>query len=216
MYNKEFKKFGRERPSLELPYLLSVQKESWDNFWKEGLGDLFSEVFPIYDHTEEKFKLEFLGYKLGKPKYKDYVEAKKNNDSFEAPLRIKVKLTNLNTKESKKQEVFITDFPLMTKKGIFLVNGVERVIISQLIRSPGVFFSKETKKGKDYFGAKIIPKRGAWLEFETERSGRIGVRINRRRKVAATSLLRAFGITTDKEIKAKFKKVDKGDRKSVV
>ena len=152
------------------------------------------------------------------------MEAKQNNDSYEAPLRINIKLVNLKTKEIKEQEVFLTDFPLMTERGTFIVNGVERVAISQLIRSPGAFFTIQTIGDKNYFGAKIIPNRGAWLEFETESTGFIGVKIDRKRKISATTLLRAFGIPRsiasgelrgkDKDeiaIKELFKDVDIGE-----
>ncbi|PJA84144.1 MAG: DNA-directed RNA polymerase subunit beta, partial [Candidatus Nealsonbacteria bacterium CG_4_9_14_3_um_filter_37_13] len=137
--------------------------------------------------------------------------AKQNNDSFTADLRVRTKLVNLKTKEIKEQEVFLTDFPLMTERGTFIVNGVERVAISQLIRSPGAFFTSQTLSGRNCFGAKIIPNRGAWLEFETETSGFIGVRIDRKRKMAATTLLRAFGIADDLNIKEKFQDVNKGE-----
>jgi DNA-directed RNA polymerase subunit beta len=152
-----------------------------------------------------------LDYKLGEPKYKTDLEARQNNDSYEAPLRVKVKLVNLKTKEEKEQEIFLTDFPLMTERGTFIINGVERVVISQLIRSPGSFFTE--KKGK--FGAKIIPNRGAWLEFETETTGLIVVKIDRKRKVAVTTLLRALGVTEDKQIQEMFADVDKGDIKYI-
>jgi DNA-directed RNA polymerase subunit beta len=168
-------------------------------------------MFPIYDYTKKQFEISFKDYKLGKPKYKDGLEARINNDSYEAPVRVNVVLHNLKTKEKKQQELFLADFPLMTEKGTFIVNGVERVVISQLIRSPGVFFTLKTSQGERCFGAKIIPSRGAWLEFETESSGFIGVRINRERKVAATTLLRAFGVKGDKEIKEIFSDIDHGE-----
>jgi len=188
------KNFGKSKVYLSHPYLLAVQKESWDNFWQKDLKELFSEISPIRDYTGKELELWFSGYKLSEPKYKTDLEAKINNDSFEASLRVKTKLVNLKTKEIKEQEVFLADFPLMTERGTFIVNGVERVAIAQLIRSPGAFFTARRLGGKNYFGAKIIPNRGAWLEFETETSGFIGVKIDRKRKVAATTLLRAFGV----------------------
>jgi len=205
------KNFGKARVSLRLPYLLGLEKENWDLFWQRDLKDLFQEVSPIRDYTKKELELWFLDYKLGESKYKNDLEAKQNNDSFEAPLRVRTKLVNLKTKEIKEQEVFISDFPLMTERGTFIVNGVERVAISQLIRSPGAFFTSQTLAGRNYFGAKIIPNRGAWLEFETETSGFIGVKIDRKRKVAATTLLRAFGIADDLNIKEKFQDVNKGE-----
>jgi DNA-directed RNA polymerase subunit beta len=211
MIPNKTKNFGKAKVSLPLPYLLSVQKESWNSFWERDLKELLNEVSPIKDYTGKELELWFLDYKLGEPKYKTDLEAKDNNDSFEAPLRVKTKLVNLKTKEMKEQEVFLTDFPLMTERGTFIVNGVERVAISQLIRSPGAFFTGQQAAGKNLFGAKVIPNRGAWLEFETDNSGFIGVKIDRRRKVAATSLLRAFGIDKDQNIKEIFQDVNKGE-----
>ena len=203
----KIKNFSKSKISLSLPYLLSLQKESWRWFWEEGIKDLFSEIFPIRDYTKKNFELWFLDYSLDKPKYKNAIEAKANNDSYEAALRVKAKLVNLKTKESKEQEIFLADFPLMTPKGTFVVNGIERVTIAQLIRSPGVFFTGQTIRGKKYFGAKIIPNRGAWLEFETEQSGFIGAKIDRKRKVAATVLLKAFLGWDNERIKKEFKDV---------
>ena len=206
------KSFGKAYVQLPLPYLLDVQKESWDSFWKTDLKELLSEVSPIRDYTRKELELWFTDFKLDEPKYKNDLEAKINNDSFEASLRVKVKLVNLKTKEIKEQEVFLTDVPLMTERGTFIVNGVERVAISQLIRSPGAFITSKVHAGKNHFGAKIIPNRGAWLEFETESSGFIGVKIDRKRKVAATTILRAFGFETDGAIKDAFKDVDTGSK----
>ena len=205
------KNFGKARVSLEPPYLLALEKENWELFWQRDLKELFQEVSPIRDYTKKELELWFLDFKLGEPKYKTDLEAKQNNDSFTADLRVRTKLVNLKTKEIKEQEVFLTDFPLMTERGTFIVNGVERVAISQLIRSPGAFFTSQTLSGRNCFGAKIIPNRGAWLEFETETSGFIGVRIDRKRKMAATTLLRAFGIADDLNIKEKFEDVNKGE-----
>lgn len=207
----KIKNFGKTEFSLPLPYLLSVQKDNWKIFWERDLKELFQEVSPIRDYTGKELELWFLDYKLDEPKYKSDLEAKQNNDSYEASLRVRIKLVNLKTKEIKEQEVFLTDFPLMTERGTFIVNGVERVTISQLIRSPGAFFTSQQVGGKNYFGAKIIPNRGAWLELETESSGFIGVKIDRRRKVSATTLLRAFGIEKDLAIKELFQDVNNGE-----
>jgi len=212
MINRKVKDFSKSKASLQLPYLLSLQKESWKWLWEEGLKDLFSEVSPIKSYTGKDFELWFLDYKLDKPKYEDDLEAKKNNDSFEASLRVKIKLVDLKTKKSKEQDIFLTDFPLMTERGTFIVNGVERVAISQLIRSPGAFFTLQNIRGKNCFGAKIIPNRGAWLEFETEASGFIGVKIDRKRKVAATVLLKAFCGWDEKQIKDEFKDLIKREK----
>ncbi|MCX6759773.1 MAG: DNA-directed RNA polymerase subunit beta [Candidatus Nealsonbacteria bacterium] len=205
------KSFSKSKAPLPIPYLLSMQKESWEWFWKEGLKELFKEVSPIRNYTGKELELWFLDYKLGEPKYRNDLEAKKNNDSYEASLRVKTKLVNLKTKEVKEQEVFLTDFPLMTDRGTFIVNGVERVAIAQLIRSPGAFFTLQSVRGRNCFGAKIIPNRGAWLEFETEPTGFIGVKIDRKRKVAATVLLKAFGGWDDNKIKDFFAGVNKGE-----
>jgi DNA-directed RNA polymerase subunit beta len=194
MPSLKIKNFGRSKVSLALPYLLEVQKDSWKRFWDKDLKELLSEASPIKDYTGKEFELWFLDYKLDTPKYKDDLDARINNDSYETALRVKTKLVNLKTKEIKEQEVFLTDFPLMTERGTFIVNGVERVAIAQLIRSPGAFMSSRMSGGKNYFGAKIIPNRGAWLEFESDSTGFIGVKIDRKRKVAATTLLRAFGV----------------------
>lgn len=203
------KNFSKSKVSLPLPYLISIQKESWKRFWDRDLKELFSEISPIRDYSGKELELWFLDYKLDPPNHKTDLDAKKNNDSYESALRVRTKLVNLKTKEIKEQEIFLTDFPIMTERGTFIVNGVERVAISQLIRSPGAFFTAQQAGGRSYFGAKIIPNRGAWLEFETEPSGFIGVKIDRKRKVAATTLLRAFGIDQDKDIKEIFQDVDK-------
>ena len=195
---------------MPLPNLLEIQRQRWKEFWDRDLKDLFVEVSPIKDHTGKEYEFWFLDYKLGTSKYKTDLEAKENNDFYEAPLRVKIRLVNLKTKEHKEQEVFLADFPLMTERGTFIVNGVERVVISQLIRSPGAFFTAKNLRGKNYFGAKIIPNRGAWLEFETESSGVIGVKIDRKRKVPATTLLKAFGVEHS-QIEKIFQDADKGE-----
>ncbi|XOA42809.1 MAG: DNA-directed RNA polymerase subunit beta [Candidatus Nealsonbacteria bacterium] len=211
MQRTRIKNFAKSKIHLPLPYLLSLQKESWRSFCDKELKQLFQEISPIRDYTKKEFELWFLDYKLKEPKYKSDFEAKKNNDSYEAPLIIKTRLVNLKTKDIKEQEVFLCDFPLQTERGTFVVNGVERVVISQLIRSPGAFFTRRRLSGRNCFGAKIIPNRGSWLEFETDSSGAIGVKIDRKRKVAATTLLRAFGIDNDLSIKEKFQDVNKGE-----
>jgi DNA-directed RNA polymerase subunit beta len=213
------KNFGHRKKTLDLPYLLDLQKESWQSFWDERLGNLFKEASPIKDYSGKEWEIYFLDYNLEESKYKNAHEAKENNDSYTAPLKVEVKLVNLDTEETKKQEIFLCDFPLMSKRGTFIVNGVERVAVSQLIRSPGAFFTSEEKRGEKVFGAKIIPNRGTWLEFVSEPDGFIGVRIDRRRKVPATTLLRALGLdekkmvdsSKDKDIKKLFKEIDKGE-----
>lgn len=202
------KSFSKSKVSLERPYLLALQKESWDWFWEKGLKELFAEIFPIKDYSGEEIELYFKDYKLDPPKYKDDLEAKNNNDSYEASLRVNARLVNQKTKEVKEQEVFLADFPLMTDRGTFIVNGIERVTVAQLIRSPGAFFNMQNPRGKNRFGAKIIPNRGAWLEFETDYTGFIGVKIDRKRKVAATTLIKALAGLNNDQIKDVFKDVD--------
>ncbi len=209
------KNFAKSDISLELPDLLQVQHENWELLWEKDMGELFKEGFPMKDYTGKKYEIRYIDHKLGKPKYDTPAEARSNNDTFQAPLRVKVELVDLKTGKSKKEEVFFADFPLMTPQASFIVNGVERVIISQLIRSPGAFFNSQTSRGEVCFGGKIIPNRGSWLEFKTDSTGFIGVKIDRKRKVAVTTLLRAFGYKTDKEIKKLFKDVDKGETKMI-
>jgi len=210
------KSFSKSKLSFPLPPLLIYQKESWERFWKKDLREVFEESFPVYDYNQKQFELRFIDYKLGKSKYKDGDEARENNDTYEAPLRVKFALKNLKTKEIKEQEVFLCNFPLMTEQGSFIINGVERVIVSQLIRSPGVFFTgRPISAEKNIFGAKIIPSRGAWLEFETDNSGFIGVKINRQRKVPVTTLLKAFLGWDNKKIKEEFRDVDTGRLKYI-
>jgi len=208
MQEIKVKNFSKSKVSYPLPYLISIQKDSWDWFWEKGIRELFAEMSPIRDYTGKEMELWFVDYKLDKPKYETDLEAKRENASYEASLRVKARLVNLKTKEVKEQEVFLTDFPLMTERGTFIVNGVERVVISQLIRSPGVFLSAQPFQGKNLFGAKIIPNRGAWLEFDTESTGFIGGKIDRKRKLPATTLLRAFGIDTNEKILELFQDID--------
>ncbi|OGZ68356.1 MAG: DNA-directed RNA polymerase subunit beta [Candidatus Staskawiczbacteria bacterium RIFCSPHIGHO2_02_FULL_42_22] len=208
---KKLKNFSKAKISFPTPHLLQMQQETWDDFTQVRIKELFSEISPILDHTGKEFELWFLDYTLGKANYKNGLEAKQNNDSLEVPLRVKIRLVNKKTKEVKDQEVFLADFPLMTERGTFVVNGVERVVVSQLIRSPGAFFTSRSHRGKNYFGAKIIPNRGAWLEFETEDSGFIGVKINRKRKVPATTLLMALGLENIEKIEKAFKDIDTGE-----
>ncbi len=190
-----------------MPDLIEIQKDSYNWFLKEGLADLFDEISPITDFIGRDLELYFTDYYLDEPKFNE-AESKAKNITYEAPLRVNVKLVNKKTGQTTTQEVFLGDFPLMTKNGTFIVNGIERVVVSQLIRSAGVIFTSEFLKGKKYYGAKIIPNRGAWLEIETDTNKVVWVRIDRKRKVAITSLLRAFGYSTDEEILELFKDVD--------
>ncbi|HOZ56162.1 MAG: DNA-directed RNA polymerase subunit beta [Parcubacteria group bacterium ADurb.Bin316] len=201
------KYFANQSDAADMPDLIEVQKNSYQWFLDEGLRDLLDEISPITDFIGRDLELYFEDYYLDEPKF-DEVESRSKNITYEAPLRVKVRLTNKRTGESNIQEVFLGDFPLMTKNGTFIINGIERVVVSQLIRSAGVIFTSEYVRGRKYYGAKIIPNRGAWLEIETDANKVIWVRIDRKRKVAITSLLRAFGISSDEEIKDLFKDID--------
>ena len=206
------KKFtGRfKKPLIELPNLVEVQLDSYQWFFDKGLRELFDEVFPVADFSEKEFSLEFVNFYLDEPKFTEE-EARSRNLSFEAPMRIRARLTNRRTKEVKEQEIYLGDFPIMTPRGTFIGNGVERVVVSQLIRSSGVYFTTSLVRGKRYFGAKIIPNRGAWLEFETDADGAIYVKIDRKRKIAASTLLKVFGLTAQADILSKLSDIDTGE-----
>ena len=195
---------------VSLPNLIETQLNSYSWFLEKGLREILNEVNPIRDFTEKDMELSFEDYYLDDPKY-DEVTAKNKNISYEAPLRCKVKLIIKQTGEIKEQEIYLGDFPLMTDRGTFIINGVERVVVSQIIRSPGVFFTMEYQKGRKLFGAKIIPNRGAWLEMETDFDGAISVKIDRKRKIPITSLLRAFGYSKDEDLLKLFSDIDKGE-----
>ena len=197
------RKFFKKQLAVSLPNLIEAQTASYDWFMEKGLQELLDEVNPIVDFAGKEMELSISDYFLDEPKYDERTSRNKNL-SFEAPLRATAKLVFKKTGEVKEQEIYFGEFPLMTDRGTFIINGVERVIVSQLIRSPGVFFSMEYIKGKKFFGAKIIPNRGAWLELETDRDGVIYVKIDRKRKLTVTTLLRAFGYGSDEEIRALF------------
>lgn len=199
-----FKKFDQV---MKLPDLIEVQTSSYRWFFEEGLRELFDEINPITDFIGRDLELSFTHFYLDEAKF-DERTAKEKNITYEAPLRVQARLINKRTGEIKEQEVYFGDFPLMTDRGTFIINGIERVIVSQIIRSAGVFFSAVDIRGRRYYGAKVIPDRGAWLEFETDSNDVLYVKIDRKRKVAATALLRAFGYATDKEIKELFADVD--------
>ncbi|MCP9466100.1 MAG: DNA-directed RNA polymerase subunit beta, partial [Candidatus Nanosynbacter sp. P5B_S4_bin.39.1] len=197
-----------------LPNLIANQKDSWRWFVKKGLSEIFSEINPIDDYTGQKLSLKFGKYYFGEPKNTDQF-AKENNLTFEAPLHATVELTNKTTGVVEEQEIYLGEYPWMTERGTFIINGTERVVVSQLIRSAGVFFTAETVAGRNYYGAKIIPGRGAWMEFETASNGAIYVKIDRRRKMPATTLLRALGYPKTSEIKELFADIDTGDVKYI-
>ena len=198
------KNFSKSQVRKEIPNLIFIQNASGEQFWEKDLKALFTEISPITDYTGKEYELSFLDYKLGSPNYNSGFDAKENNDSFEAPMRVRAQLRNLKTKQTSTQEVFFGNFPILTEKGTFILNGVERVVISQLIRSPGVFFPLNIVKGEKHFGAKIIPNRGVWLEFEIEASGIVSVKIDRKRKVPASMILKALGGYSDDDIRQLF------------
>ena len=199
--------FTTLREAIPLTDLVEIQKKSYDWFFREGLKELFEEISPIKDFIGRDLELYFLDYYLDEAKF-DEVTAKAKNTTFEAPLRVNIRLLNKKTSEIKEQEIYLGDFPVMTERGTFVINGVERVVVSQLIRSAGVFFTSQILRGRRYYGAKIIPNRGAWLEIETDANNVIYVKIDRKRKVPVTALLRAFGYSTNEELLTLFKDVD--------
>ena len=197
---------------VELPNLIDHQVRSFNWFVEEGLQEIFQEVSAIEDYTGTKLELRFKEYHFEDPKMTEQ-EARENNVSYEAPLKAVVELTNKVTGEVKDQEIYLGDYPWMTDRGTFVINGAERVVVSQLIRSAGVFFTAELDSSgvRNRYGAKVIPGRGAWLEIETAANGAIYVKIDRRRKVTITTLLRALGVSSDTQIRELFKHVDTGD-----
>ena len=211
---KLFSKYAPD--SFTGPSLAQVQLDSYQWFLEHGLKELLKEISPVRDWTDKEYELYFQDYTLEKSKF-DERTAREKNVTYEAPLRIKIELRNKRTGQVTNQELYLGDFPLMTPRGTFIINGVERVVISQLIRSPGIFFSYSRLAGaKNLFGAKLIPSRGAWLEFETESNGTISARIDRKRKLPVTTLLRAFGIGTDEQLKKVLSDVDTDDQMKFV
>ena len=199
--------------ALPIPDLTAHQKDSWNDFVKNGLREVFAELNPIDDYTGQKLSLRFKDYYFKDPKETES-EAKYNLATYEAPLHVLVELENKVTGEKKEQDIYFGDYPWMTNRATFIINGTERVIVSQLIRSAGVFFNAETIGLRRYYGAKVIPGRGAWLEFETALNGSINVKIDRRRKIPVTTFLRALGMSKS-EIKERFKEIDNGEKKYI-
>ena len=189
--------------ALPIPDLISHQKDSWEDFVKSGLREVFNELNPIEDYTRQKLALRFKDYYFKEPSETE-AEAKYNLSTYDAPLHVIVELENKVSGEKKEQDIFFGDYPWMTDRATFIVNGTERVIVSQLIRSAGVFFTADTIGARNYYGAKVIPGRGAWLEFETATNGAIYVKIDRRRKIPVTTLLRALGVAKNSDIQEKF------------
>ena len=200
--------------ALPLPNLIQHQLDNWKEFVETGLGEIFAELNPIDDYTGQKLSLRFGSYAFQEPKASEKF-AKENNITFDAPLHAVVELTNKVTGEVKEQEIYLGDYPWMTERGTFIINGTERVVVSQLIRSAGVFFTADHTTARNYYGAKVIPGRGAWLEFETASNGAIYVKIDRRRKLPVTTLFRALGYNKTSEIKEAFTDIDTGDVKYI-
>ncbi len=200
------KTFGGFRaPFVELPDLVGHQRGSFDWLLKDGLGELFAEFSPISDYSGKKFELRFEGFEVGEPKY-DEEFARENMRTYEVPLKANIKLINKTLGSEKSQDVFLTDMPLMTPHGSFIVSGVERAIVPQLARSFGAFFVSEFIRGKQYFGAKIIPLRGVWIEIDSEADGAIFVKIDRKRKFPVTQLFTVFGAGLGAEVLKYFSK----------
>jgi DNA-directed RNA polymerase subunit beta len=197
-------------PLIEVPDLIEPQRESFKWFIETALKEIFTEFSPIADYSDKKFELVFKKYELGEAKYTPEF-AKENKLTYEAPLRAQVILRNKTFQSEKDQEMFLADMPLMTENGTFIINGVERVIVPQLARSYGIFFTAAENKGRNYFGAKIIPARGAWVEIESDGDGIIYVKIDRKKKFPISSLLRVLGLDKDKDIIALCKGVERGE-----
>ncbi len=188
--------FARIPDIRPMPGLIQIQLDSFEWFKKEGLRELFEEISPIEDFTGKNLSLEFIvpPEPFGKPKYSAKMSAVSAMPRITAPLNVKARLINKETGEIIEKDVFMGDFPLMTKDGTFIINGAERVVVSQLVRSPGVYFTvdEDATTGKKFFAAKLIPGRGAWLEFETSNKNLLTVKIDRKRKIPVTTLLRAI------------------------
>ena len=206
--------FTKDDTALPIPNLIQHQRESWKEFVETGLGEIFAEINPIDDYTGQKLSLRFGSYAFQEPKTTEQF-AKENNLTFDAPLHAVVELTNKVSGEVKEQEIYLGDYPWMTDRGTFIVNGTERVVVSQLIRSAGVFFTADRSGVRNSYGAKLIPGRGAWLEFETASNGALFVKIDRRRKLPVTTLFRALGYNKTTDIKALFEDVDTGEVKHI-
>lgn len=204
--------FTEQNNIIDMPNLVDHQNKSFQWLVEEGLGELFSEIGDIDDYTGTKLSIRFKDYHFEDPKITES-EARENNVSYEAPLKATVELTNKVTGEIKDQEIYLGDYPWMTDRGTFVINGAERVVVSQLIRSAGVFFTADKSSGRGLYGAKVIPGRGAWLEFETAANGAIYVKIDRKRKIPVSTLLRALGMN-DALMKKTFRHVDEEGDKS--
>jgi len=206
---KKYVTFSNDKVKVELPNLIEIQKASYQWLFDEGLKELIDEINPVEDFTGEAMTLEFGKYELNEPKT-DENTARNRNLTYKASLTAEVTLDNKITKKKKKSKVFLGEFPVMTDRGTFIINGIERVVVSQIVRSYGVIFVATENAGKKLFGAKLIPSRGAWLEFETSNRGVISVKVDRKRKIPVTTFLKAMGAGDNQKISEIFSDVDSG------
>lgn len=190
--------FNDDRSIIEIPNLIEVQTDSYRDFLQNRLEKAFKETFPIQDFSGEKIDIYYKGFTLDEPKH-SVADAKRKNLNYEAPLKVRLEMLNKQKKEVKEQDVYMGGLPLMTEKGTFIVNGVERIIVNQIIRSTGMFFVPD-QKNTGAFAMKIIPQKGSWFEIEIEKKGVINVKIDKKRKIPVTVLLRAFGLESDSDI----------------
>ena len=207
----ERERYSRIPEVLPIPDLIELQRKSYDWFVERGLRDLLDEISPIQDFTGKAMELHFKSYEFGDPKY-DQLECRARDLTFSRPLYVDVELHIHETGEQIEQRVYMGDFPSMTERGTFIINGAERVVVSQLVRSPGVYYTatEDPNTGRQLFSAKVIPNRGAWLEFETAAKNQLYVKVDRKRKLEATKLLRAVGYESNEEMVDLFKTVDTG------
>ena len=196
---RERRNYSRIRNTYELKDLLEIQKKSYDWFITTGIKEVFEDLFPV-ENFSGTLSLEFGDYHFEEPRYS--IKASKDRETtYAAPLKVEVRLFNRETGEVKEQEIFLGDMPIMTDSGTFIINGAERVVVSQLVRSPSVYYNREIdKNGRELITSQIIPTRGTWLEFEADARDVLYVRIDRTRKVTLTTLLRAFGLSSDEDI----------------
>jgi DNA-directed RNA polymerase subunit beta len=207
--NRTVKVFSSQpKRFLDLPQLTKIQFESYRWLVDKGLKAVFSEHAPIRDYAGKEFEVRFPAYWVDEPKIPE-TQARRDGLSFEGALRVKVQLTNLRTKEEKSQDIYFGDFPVMTSRGTFVINGVERTVVSQLTKSAGVYFAVTGFRERNLFGAQVLPSRGSWIEFDTDNAGTLGVRIDKKRRVYASSFLRVFGLETDEAITKAFADSDK-------
>src|SRR5438067_1602745 len=205
------KSYARIEEKLPIPNLIELQLDSFSWFIDKGLRELFDEISPIKDFTGKVMELQFLDYEFGPPKYTE-LECRTKDLTYSKPLYVNVELLIKETGEIQRQRVYMGDYPWMTDQGTFVINGAERVVVSQLVRSPGVYYSVDNdlfnQTGRELFTAKVIPNRGAWLEFETTKSDQLYVKVDRKRKIPATTLLRAVGYEQNDEISEVLSRVD--------